>query len=224
MAGGSKHWRQCTSLTRSTGERCRGPAMRGSDKCKVHLKGRTQRAAARLRADTEDMRKAMAKKVDAFNTPLAYTNPADALQQEINRTQGNVLALNTILAERGIENLMEQTVEETRTGKLDPGTTRRVEQVIGPWVSLYCAEREHLHRLTRTALQTSLEAWRLHIDQRQMEMLEAGMLAAFQALGLDTFDPDTRTAIAAGFRAMAAESRKQIGPPEALLNPPKSRR
>ncbi|UIJ33366.1 hypothetical protein [Allobranchiibius sp. GilTou73] len=176
------------------------------------------KAAGERRYAVEQVRQA----VDAFNVPLQHSDPAATLQREIDRTAGNVEALNAILAGRGIEKDLLRVTEETKSGGLDAGTLRRVEAAIGPYVDLYLKERDLLLRLTRTALQVGLEQWRIHLQQRQLDLVEGAMLAMLQELGHDAHeDPAGRAAMATGLRWIATAARTQaIGKPESLLKPP----
>jgi len=190
---GTVNWRPCGAKRRN-GEPCKAPAMKGNTRCFKHGGASSRKANAR-RVATEKLGDAVAK----YGLPVYNSDPAQALQDEIDRTVGNVEFLAMRLRDAGVEELVGVTTSETKTGGIDAYTMKRVEGVLGPWTSLFLAERAHLHQITKTALSLGIQERRLKVDQRYAEAFEAAFLHVLMRLGRDPQDGASRALLSSAF-------------------------
>ncbi len=191
--GHTERWRPCGAKKRD-GEPCKAPAMRGNTRCFKHGGASSPKANAR-RIATQKLGDAVAK----YGLPVHNSDPAQALQDEVDRTVGNVEFLAMRLRDAGAEELIGVTTSETKSGRLDAYTMRRVEGVLGPWTDLFLKERAHLHAVTRTALSVGLAEKRLKVDQRYAEAFEAAFLHVLMGLGRDPQDSASRELLSSAF-------------------------
>jgi len=194
MAGGTVNWRPCGAKKRN-GEPCAAPAMRGNTRCYKHGGASSRKANAR-RIATQKLGEAVAQ----YGLPVYDSDPGQALQDEIDRSVGNVEFLAMRLRDAGVEELVGVTTSETKDGGIDAYTMRRVEGVLGPWTELFLKERAHLHAVTKTALSVGLAERRLELGRRTSTAIEALTLHLVAALGHDPTDPGTRRLLAEAFR------------------------
>lgn len=186
---GTDGWRLCGANRHNGKGPCGAAALKGSNRCRLH--GGAAQAAARARnVAIEKLQKASAKYGYAVEI-----SASDALQQEIDRTNGLVLFIGNRLRDAGASDLVEAIGTETKEGSLENYKIKKVEPIIGPWVQLYLKERQHLLALARTALSIGLEERRLIQSQRMMAATETMVLALVTALGHDSTDPIVRKAI-----------------------------
>jgi hypothetical protein len=189
----TKGWKIC-GVNRHNGKGpCGGPAMKGATTCRNHG-GAANKAARARKVAIEKLQRAAA----AYGYPVEV-DPGDALQQEIDRTNGLVIFIGERLRNAGAADLVESIGTETKTGDLETYQIKRVEPVIGPWVQLYLKERQHLLALTRTALNIGLEQRRLDMEARVGLVLEAMALHIVTALGFDSANDTARKAISGAF-------------------------
>jgi len=135
MAGGTVNWRPCGAKKRN-GEPCAAPAMRGNTRCYKHGGASSRKANAR-RIATQKLGEAVAQ----YGLPVYDSDPGQALQDEIDRSVGNVEFLAMRLRDAGVEELVGVTTSETKDGGIDAYTMRRVEGVLGPWTELFLKEQ-----------------------------------------------------------------------------------
>lgn len=191
--GHTEKWRPCGAKKRN-GEPCRGPAMKGNTRCRLHGAASSPKANAR-RVATEKLGDAVAK----YGLPVYNSDPAQALQDEIDRTVGNVEFLAMRLRDAGVEELVGVTTSETKSGGIDAYTMRRVEGILGPWTDLFLKERSHLHAITKTALSLGIQEKRLKVDQRYADAFEAAFLHVLMGLGRDPQDGASRALLSSAF-------------------------
>lgn len=137
----------------------------------------------------------MGKVVQQYGLPVEI-DPSEALQQEIDRTQGIVEFLAEKLRNAGAADLVERITIETSTGD-SRYVMKRTESAVGPWLELFLAERRHLANITGKAMALGLEEQRLELDRRGALATEAAVLYLIHALGLSERDPDVRATISA---------------------------
>ena len=122
-------------------------------------------------------------------------DPGEALQQEIDRTNGLVIFLGNRLKNAGAGDLVEAIGTEVKEGNVESYRLKKVEPVVGPWVTLYLRERIHLLALTRTALSVGLEEKRLDQQRRVEAATEVLVFNLVTALGHSMSDNTVRMAI-----------------------------
>lgn len=77
------HMARCKVTTKSTGERCKGPRMRGLEVCRMHGVNLETRAAGLARVETAEI----VSQARKYGTPRNVT-PYQALREELARAQG----------------------------------------------------------------------------------------------------------------------------------------
>lgn len=191
MGDVSDRWPHCGARTRS-GAPCRGPAVQGSQRCRMHGGTTSPRANARKLAVQK-----MSAYVQQYGLPREI-DPSDALQEEIDRTAGIVEFLAAKLRDAGAGDMVERITVETSAGD-SQYVMRRTESAVGPWLELFLAERKHLAKISVDAVRLGLEEQRLEIDRRHAVAMEAGVLYLVARLGLSAENPDVRAALGATF-------------------------
>jgi hypothetical protein len=186
---GTDGWRICGANRQNGKGPCGAPALKGSNRCRLHG-GAAHKLANARRVAIEKMEKAAAHYGYAVQV-----DAADALQQEIDRTNGLVIFLGTRLRNAGAGDLVEAIGTEVKEGNLESYQIKKVEPIVGPWVQLYLRERQHLLALTRTALSVGLEERRLDENRRMDAALEVLVMTLLTSLGHDPFDEKVRKAV-----------------------------
>jgi len=192
MADARSGWELCGAHCRTTGEPCRSPKVHIAQRCRMHG-GVTDRAGNARRAAVAGLEQAAAR----YGFPVAIT-AADALQQEVERTQGLIVYLEARLRDVGAGELVERISTEHTSGDLQQHV-RRVDAAISVWVELYLKERQHLHQITRTALSVGLQERRLKVDPRYADAFEAAFLHMLMGLGRDPQDGASRALLSSAF-------------------------
>jgi hypothetical protein len=178
---------------------CTRPAGWGTDhvgegSCKLH--------GGSTRNGKKAAKKGIARKArDTFGLPIEI-DPADALLQEVWRTQGHVVWLGAVVAQLREKDVAWGTTK-IKTGGEDYGTTQ--EAKINAFVALYQDERKHLTRVTSEAIKAGVETKRLQLESHRAELVVNMLGSIFdnleltdeQANRLETLVPAALTAIAA---------------------------
>lgn len=192
MADASSSWEQCGAHCRTTGKPCRSPKVTGAQRCRMHS-GAKDKAGNARRAALAELEQAAAR----YGYPVTIS-AADALQQEIERTQGLIVYIEARLRDAGGGELVERISTEHTSGDLQQHVLR-VDAAIGVWVELYMKERAHGHALARTALSVGLQERRLRVDERYAEAFEAAFLHVLMGLGRDPQDSASRALLSSAF-------------------------
>ena len=192
MADARSGWEQCGAHCRTTGEPCRSPKVIGAQRCRMHS-GTRDRAGNARRAALAGLEQAAAR----YGFPVTIS-AADALQQDIERTQGLIVYLEAHLRDVGAGELVERISTEHTSGDLQQHI-QRVDAAIGVWVELFLKERQHLHQISRTALSVGLQEKRLRVDQRYAEAFEAAFLHVLVGLGRNPQDGESRALLSSAF-------------------------
>jgi|SRR5665647_752586 len=187
---GTEGWRICGANRQNGKGPCGAPATQGSNRCRLHG-GAAHKLARARKVAIEKLERAAANYGYAVEV-----DPSDALQQEIDRTNGLVIFLGSRLRNAGAGDLVEAIGTETKDGNLEKYQITKVEPIIGPWVQLYLKERQHLLALTRTALSVGLEERRMDENRRMDAALEILVMTLLTALGHDPYDERVRRAVA----------------------------
>lgn len=183
--------RHCGAKTRA-GQKCRRPkgwgtshSAPGHGRCKLHGGStRSHRAAA--------LREAAAEAVSTYGLAVEI-DPLQALLEEVYRTAGHVAWLGKVVAELESDHI---THGITKTVALPDGT-RRVEAsaAVSVWVRLYQAERAHLVKVAKAAVDAGIEERLVHIAEAQAMTLVAIVRAIVVDLGHDPEADDVRKVV-----------------------------
>lgn len=158
---------------------CTRPAGWGTDhvgegSCKLH--------GGSTRSGKKKAQKSAAKKArDTFGLPKEI-DPAQALLEEVWRTQGHVVWLGEVVRQLRKKDIA-WGITKVKTGGEDRGTTQ--EAKINAYVALYQDERKHLVRVTSEAVKAGVEEKRLTLETHRAEMVVAMLSTIFDALELN---------------------------------------
>ena len=165
---GTDHLRPCGAKTRK-GRPCRGAAIRGSSRCRMHGGSAPQVRKAAARRIVEGKTIEAAKR---YGVPRQIT-AADALQGELNRTQGHV----------------DWVSEQVAANPYDPGL-----------LSVYQSERAHLARLSHQIISSRSDERRTVLAERSIDSLEVAMTGILRELGADPDSSYVRGVVARHLR------------------------
>lgn len=129
-------------------------------------------------------------------------DPADALLQEVWRSQGHVIWYGDVIAQLRKGDLGWGITKEKRGGE-DWGTTHEAKTNI--YVALYNEERKHLARVSSEAIKAGVEQKRLTLETHRAELVVTMLGSIFddleltpeQSVKLEELVPKALTAIAA---------------------------
>lgn len=178
---------------------CRRPAGWGTDhvgtgRCKLH--------GGKTKTHVKSAQKAEAKKAARTLGLPVEIDPAEALLQEVWRSQGHVVWYGEVVAQLRKGDLGWGITKE-KTGGEDYGTTREAKTNI--YLALYNEERKHLARVSAEAIKAGVEQKRLDLETHRAELVVAMLGSIFddleltpeQALKLDELVPKALTGLAA---------------------------
>lgn len=165
---GTDHLRPCGAKTRK-GRPCRGAAIRGSSRCRMHGGSAPQVRKAAAKRVVEGKTIEAAKR---YGVPRQIT-AADALQGELNRTQGHV----------------DWVSEQVAANPYDPGL-----------LSVYQSERAHLARLSHQIISSRSDERRTVLAERSIDSLEVAMTGILRELGADPESSYVRGVVARHLR------------------------
>lgn len=169
---------RCGATTRS-GRGCRKSAGWGTEhvgrgRCRLHGGNtRNHRRAAQTAMAAEQ--------VAVYGLP-ADVDPHDALLEEVHRTAGAVRWIGQIVAR-----LDEGQVTKGITRTVDKPTGRETtaEAALNVWVQLYQAERQHLVRVCKAAIDAGIDERRVQIAEQQAATLVAVLRSTLDDLGVE---------------------------------------
>jgi hypothetical protein len=194
---------QCQAKTRA-GHPCKAPKVRGANRCVRHG-GRTSPANNRKRVELARTKRLVGKS----GLPIAIS-PAEAMQAELDRSNGNVVFLESIIRELGEGDLVTRLREERRVGKLDSYTSVTVEPAIGVWVELWLTERRHSARIANDMVRNGLAAVQLSINAEVAGIFDRAMTGILEDVGISVADPKVRRIIVARMQEAHEESQRQL--------------
>lgn len=151
VVAGTDRLRPCGVKTR-LGKPCRGVAIRGSSRCWMHGGSAPQ---VRRKAAQNVVEATAVERARRYGTPRKTTAP-DALQKELERTQGRV------------DGVGEQVAEKPD----DPGL-----------LSVYQSERARLARLSHQIISSRPDERRTVLAERSIDSLEVAMTGILRELG-----------------------------------------
>lgn len=185
------------------GEDCTAWAIRGGNFCNKHggALPNVKKSAARKRAQNT-----VERKVLMYGLPRDVA-PAEALLEELQRTQGHVDWLHNVIMNIDTEDdLIKGVVEEVhRSGVADEANwdEERVATVENIWVRMYFRERKHLLDVAKTIMGLGLAQQMVHISKQQADTFDKAIVALVLTLGHDINDDRVRAAIADSLRTVA---------------------
>lgn len=171
--------RQCKATANSTGERCRQPAIRGADVCRIHGGSAPQvKAAAKRRLALQEGLKGVAALVAEHGLPEPDDrHPAEQLMR--------ALTLSTMMVEA-----LAVTAE-----KIDakPG-----HEVFEAWER----ERDRHTRIAKTILDAGIAERQVKILEAQAHVFARSLLGVLKDLGIDTSSDETLNTVRRHMMAM----------------------
>lgn len=209
---------QCAAKTKRTGERCKGQAVTGSDKCRMHGLGAKTRA--RELADERASQALARVECDRLGIPVEV-DPGEALLQELWETAGNVAFYRVLVQALPTHpDPDEYHPPETEDDpghwtRGDPGVYGRTYHATGVptgegkphiLVALYNEERKHLAAVAASALKAGVEARRVEIEQQRAELMADVFRRVFDDPELELTAEQRRTGLvkAAGHLRLAS--------------------
>ncbi|MFC5066188.1 HGGxSTG domain-containing protein [Actinomycetospora atypica] len=169
-----EHMRKCGARCRD-GTPCEGVAIRGGQRCRMHGGAAP---AVRDAATRRSEEVAVERAVHKYGKPRR-TTPVQALEEELDRTQGHV------------DWLAEQV-------------GRYPEEPV--WRSVYQAERDHLTKLAAHMVTAKTAERRLALGNRTAALVGDLIDAVLRDFGLDTTDDAVRRVIRRHLDAMQGKS------------------
>jgi hypothetical protein len=157
--------RTCTG-NRKDGSPCAGPAVTGSDKCRMHL----GKKAAPVIAEARNL-EAARRAVITFGLPRDIS-ATDALIEEVKYSAGHVAWLRNVISELEADALVWGVTEESEKNATEfPGTDVTRSASVNVWLELYYRERKHLVEVTKAAISAGIEERRVRLAEAQGEIV-----------------------------------------------------
>lgn len=197
---------------RKDGSDCEGPAVTGSDKCRMHLGRKAGEVIAESKARAMVQTYGLRRDV----------SPTEALLEEVQWTAGHVAWLRERVQEIESQHLPEAPpdgdddeqvkhvghplvwgVTKEKIGGDDYGTTS--EAVPNIWLRLYQDERTHLAKICADAIRCGIEERRVRLAEKQGELVFQVIRKILDDLGL-TPEQEDRVAEVVPFRLRALAS------------------
>lgn len=149
-----QHGRRTCNGNRKDGSPCEGPAVTGSDKCRMHLGRKAEDVIAEAK---------VRELADTYGLPVE-TTPEQAILDEVQRTAGHVAWL-----EQQVHALTRGElvwgITKVKEGGDDAGVTE--EAVPHALLRLYQEERKHLVTVCAAALRAGIEERRVKLAEQQ---------------------------------------------------------
>lgn len=168
---GTDNMNFCGARRKGDGQPCRQPAMRGSTRCRMHGGSAPQVRKASQRRINEAYTLKSARR---YGRPRPVT-AADALEEELHRTQGH------------IDWLCEQVAINE-----DPG-----------WMAVYQSERAHLSRLSHQIISSKADERRAVLAEQGLAALETALAGILGELGHDPKATRVRDVVARHLRSVS---------------------
>jgi hypothetical protein len=191
--------KKCPAQSKQKKQQCGKPAGWGTDHvgsglCRIH--GGTSPGGRK-----QGQRIAATKAARTLGLPVEI-DPAEALLQEVWRSQGHVIWYGEVVAQLRKSDVGWGITKEKRGGD-DWGTTN--EAKVNIYVALYNEERKHLARVSAEAIKAGVEQKRLDLETHRAEMVVSMLGSIFdgleltpeQASKLDELVPKALTGLAA---------------------------
>ncbi len=155
---------------RKDGSPCSGPAVRGADKCRMHLGRKAGPVIAEALAE-----EAARKAVITFGLPRDIS-PTDALLEEVRWTAGHVAWLREQVQALEAEALTWGKTEQADIQASEfGGTNTTYAAKPNLWLELYYRERRHLVDVTKAAITAGIEERRVRLEEAKGQLV-AGII------------------------------------------------
>lgn len=197
----SDRWRQCGAKN-TDGSACRGPALKGGARCRMHGGATPQamRAAARRVALAELEQGAAEHRYGEPNP----AGPVASLEEEIARTRGAITYLHAAIIQMGQEELLSRvSSEHTADSDGKKSITVKIEAVENAWVRLMLRERKHLAELLSLAFRVQLTDRRSAITDDIAGRFNIALTGILRDLGHDEADERVRQVVRDNLRFVA---------------------
>ncbi|MCZ2857823.1 major capsid protein [Blastococcus sp. VKM Ac-2987] len=173
------HMRLCGARRRDGGN-CTQPAMRGQERCRMHGGSAPMARTKAVERIAEAQAVGLANRLGIPRSISAV----DALQEELNRTQGRIDWLESELAQRPND---------------------------GAVLAVYTAERGHLRQLAGGMVSSKTDERRSMLNEQTVDALEAAITGIVRDLGHDPHTTRVRDVVARHLRAVAEPTRPRAG-------------
>lgn len=189
---------QCAAKSKRSGERCKGQAVTGSDKCRMHgAGGGKARTNAQRNAELEQAR------IECAKLGLSIQiDPGEALVQELWETAGNVAFYRQLVQDLPthpdpdtfVAGGMDQDGSPGHWERGAPGVYGRSYHVSGLptgeakphiLVQLYNDERKHLTDVAASALKAGVDQRRVELEQERASLMADIFRRVFEDPGLE---------------------------------------
>lgn len=159
--------------------------LEGGTRCKKHGGGSPQaRKAAEKRIAEAKAKVTMEKAVQTLGLPVDI-DPGKALLDEIAVTYGHVQWLRGKVQDLTPDELVwGVTQTDEGIGPQGPVDTKTEKAAPNVWYTLYMTEREHLVKVTTTALKAGIEERRVKLAESQGQLLAEAIRRILAALNL----------------------------------------
>lgn len=162
----------CGAKAKSTGKPCTRPPVPGATRCRFHGAAAPQvKAAAERRLQTAQAQQA----VVTFGLPREI-DPRDALLEEVYRSAGAVDWLHQQVQALQSDQVVWGKFEEVekQAGEF-PGLDVTHRATVNVWVELWRAERAHLVKVAKEAINCGIEERKVRLAEQQGALL-AGVI------------------------------------------------
>lgn len=187
--------RRCKARRKSTGERCKAPAVKGLTVCVRHGGGT---AASKAKSEHAKALTVMQRFVLPYEGDV---DPISVFETEFRRTLGRIRWYDEQLALLASEEDLiwgRTKVERVGAGP-EPGTNTTYEARVNLLEELQFKERRHLLDMEKVWISAGLEEKKLNLMKRYVDATYGKILKALTMLGLDAGDPRVREVLAAVF-------------------------
>lgn len=187
--------RRCRAKNRTTGERCKRPAMKGLRVCSKHG---GQHPASKAKSERAKALTTMQRFVLPYEGAV---DPISVFETEFRRTLGRIAWYDEQLARLSSEQdlIWGMTKQEDIGAGPDPGRNTTYEAKVHLLEELQFKERRHLLDMEKVWISAGLESQKLNLMKRYVENAYTKVMRAVTLLGLDPGDPKVRDALATVF-------------------------
>ena len=198
--------RQCEAH-KTNGEQCKANALVGLKVCWFH--GGAGKGA-RKKAIERQVTHAAEAMAFVYGAPLDGISPEEALTDELSRTAGHVAWLQEQIATADPTFFVKGLwLSHRQSGHVKPEEVDDFSwNAAGAlWVELYMKERDHLVKVSATAISAGLEERKVLLAERMVAQIGEAVTAMLEELGHDPTDPEVR---AVAYRAISHASGQSI--------------
>lgn len=177
-------------LSDGSGQKCKAPALVGTDVCRVHGGSipAVKRKSQKVKAERELTR---------FTTPIPLddplANPAYALHEDFRRTMARIRWLEQRISRMTADDLTFGLTKEERINASEtPGVNKTYEARLSVYEELLSRERGHLLKVTDLMAKQSFRAAELALQTQARQFVFGSVMDIVRAMGRDPASPKVR--------------------------------